>query len=394
MAGQEDDARRVSGAFERIPLIIGFREAVGLRDTYGGIGGVVALQAHHLKPAEPSDTLVIFMHPMGIMHYLPLPPALAAAGVHVLTAVSRYPNNDSALIMEKVATDLGAWVRHAREKLGYTKVVLGGWSGGGSLSLFYQAEAEAPSVTATPAGDPPDLTAANLIPADGMMLLAAHVSRSGTLTEWLDPSITDEANPDARDPKWNLYDPACPQPPYSQDFLEEFRARQIARNRRITAWAEETLAAVRRREGPHGERAFVVHGTMADPRWLDPAVDPNDRTPGTCYLGDPRLINDSPGGLGRYATTRSWLSQWSYDRSNADGLKCGPRISVPALVVGNSADDACTPSHTQRLFEAVAQVGPQMHVVAGAAHYYAGQPDKLAEAVGVVKSWLAAKGFA
>ena len=383
----------MSGGFERIPLIIGFREPVGLRDTYGGIGGVVALQAHHLKPPAPSDTIVIFMHPMGIMHYLPLPPALAAAGVHVLTAVSRYPNNDSALIMEKVAVDLGAWVRHAREKLGYAKVVLGGWSGGGSLSLFYQAEAESPSVTATPAGDPPDLTAANLIPADGMMLLAAHVSRSGTLTEWLDPSLTDEANPDARDPQWNLYDPACPQPPYSAAFLEEFRARQVARNRRITAWAEETLDRVRRREGPYGERAFVVHGTMADPRWLDPAVDPNDRTPGVCYLGDPRLINDSPGGLGRYATTRSWLSQWSYDRSNADGLKCGPRISVPTLVVGNSADDACTPSHTERLFAAVAQVGPEMHVVQGAAHYYAGQPEKLAEAVGVVTSWLARKGF-
>ena len=378
----------MSGAFERIPLIIGFREAVGLRDTYGGIGGVVALQAHHLKPAAPSDTLVIFMHPMGIMHYLPLPPALAAAGVHVLTAVSRYPNNDSALIMEKVAIDLGAWVRHAREKLGYAKVVLAGWSGGGSLALFYQAEAEDPRVTATPAGDPPDLTAAALPKADAVMLLAAHVSRSGTLTEWLDPSVLDEADPTRRDPEWNLYDAACAQPPYSADFLAEFRARQIARNRRITAWAEDILADLRRREGPHAERAFVVHGTMADPRWLDPAVDPNDRTPGICYLGDPRLINDSPGGLGRYATTRSWLSQWSYDKSNADGLKCGPRISVPVLVVGNSADDACTPSHTERLFEAVAQVGPEKHVVQGAAHYYAGQPDKLAEAVGVVAGWL------
>ena len=37
-------------SYQRIPLLIGFREAVGLRDTYGGIDGVVALQAHHLKP--------------------------------------------------------------------------------------------------------------------------------------------------------------------------------------------------------------------------------------------------------------------------------------------------------------------------------------------------------
>jgi pimeloyl-ACP methyl ester carboxylesterase len=331
------------------------------------------------------------MHPMGIMHYLPLPPALAAAGVHVLTAVSRYPNNDSALIMEKVVIDLGKWVDHARRKLGYARVILAGWSGGGSLALFYQAEAEKPRVTMTPAGDPPDLTQAALPPADGVMLLAAHVSRAHTLTEWLDPSIIDENDPTRRDARWNLYDPACPQPPYSADFLAEFRARQLARNRRIDAWALETLAALRAREGPHAERAFVVHGTMADPRWLDPAVDPNDRTPGRCYLGDPRLINDSPGGLGRFATLRSWLSQWSHDHSNADGIACGPRISVPVLVIGNSADDACTPSHTQRLHDCVAQVPRTLHVITGASHYYAFQPDKLAEAVMIITRWLSGR---
>jgi pimeloyl-ACP methyl ester carboxylesterase len=380
-------------AFARIPLVIGFREPVGLRDTYGGIDGTVVLQAHHLKPETPSDTIVVFMHPMGIMHYLPLPGALAAAGVHVLTAVSRYPNNDSALIMEKVAIDLGKWVEHCRAKLGYEKVVLGGWSGGGSLSLFYQAEATAPSVQCTPAGDPPDLTVANLPPADGVMLLAAHVSRAHTLTEWLDPSIVDEADPGARDPQWNLYHPDCEQPPYSENFLHEFRARQRARSLRITHWAQATLLDLRDREGPHAERAFIVHGTMADPRWLDPRVDPNDREPGRCYLGDPRLINDSPGGLGRFTTLRSWLSQWSAMVSNADGVACGPRIAVPVLVIGNSADDACTPSHTERLYDCVAQVARERHTVEGATHYYAGQPDKLAEATGVVSRWLTAQGF-
>lgn len=375
-------------AFARIPLMIGWREPTGLRDTYGGIDGIVALQAHHLKPAAPSDTIVIFMHPMGIMHNLPLPGALAAAGVHVLTAVSRYPNNDSALIMEKVAVDLGKWVEHCRTKLGYARVILGGWSGGGALALFYQAEAEGPRVTATPAGDPPDLTAAGLIPADGVMLLAAHVSRSHTLTEWLDPSIVDETDPSRRDPRWNLYDPACPQPPYSADFLAAFRARQLARSRRIDAWVFATLADLKAREGEHAERAFIVHGTMADPRWLDPAVDANDRVPGRCYLGDPRLINDSPGGLARFTTLRSWLSQWSHDYSHADGIACGPRISVPVLVIGNSADDACTPSHTQRLYDCVAQVPRELRFIAGATHYYAFQPDKLAEATAAVIDWL------
>lgn len=378
--------------FERVPLHLVFREEVTVRDTYGGIEGLVALQGHLLKPETPAKTLLLFMHPMGIMHYLPMPMGLAAAGIHCLTAVSRYPNNDSALIMEKVAADLGAWMRHAREVLGYERVVLAGWSGGGSLSLFVQSQAVRPRITETPAGDAVDLS--GIPAADAMLLLAAHVSRAGTLTEWLDPSITDENRPFQRDPAWNLYaDPPPATPPYTADWVAEFRARQVARNRRITAWARETLARIRRDEGPAAERAFVVHGTMADPRWLDPAIDPNDRLPGRCYLGDPRWINDAPGGLARFSTLRSWLSQWGLESSNADGIACGADCHVPTLVVSNSADDACTPSHATRLFEAVAAPDKTLATIAGATHYYAFQPDRLAEAVGVVRDWLAARGF-
>ena len=114
---------------------------------------------------------------------------------------------------------------------------------------------------------------------------------------------------------------------------------------------------------------------MADPRWLDPTVDPNERAPGTCYLGDPQVVNNSPVGLARFCTLRSWLSQWSYDDANGDAVKCGPDIAVPALVIGNLADDACTPSHTRRLFEAIGHPDKEMHEIPGANHYYSG-PDQ------------------
>ena len=94
------------------------------------------------------------MHPTSTLNLLPMPTALAARGHHVLCASSRYPKNDSALIMEKVVLDLAAWVRWAREEAGYAKVVLVGWSGGGSLSLLYQAEAEQPTITADPGRRP------------------------------------------------------------------------------------------------------------------------------------------------------------------------------------------------------------------------------------------------
>jgi pimeloyl-ACP methyl ester carboxylesterase len=137
----------------------------------------------------------------------------------------------------------------------------------------------------------------------------------------------------------------------------------------------------------------VVHGTMADPRWLDPTVDPNDRTPGQCYMGDPRIVNMMPAGLARYSSLRAWLSQWSYETSLADGPGSAAAISVPALVLENSADDACTPSHGQRIWDALAHVPRHRVVIRGATHYYLGQRSCLAEATTEVTSWLAAEGF-
>ena len=65
------------------------------------------------------------------------------------------------------------------------------------------------------------------------------------------------------------------------------------------------------------------------------------------------VVNNGPVGLARFCTLRSWLSQWSYDDANADGPKCAASITKPTLVINNSADDACTPSHAQRLYDGI-----------------------------------------
>jgi alpha-beta hydrolase superfamily lysophospholipase len=299
--------------------------------------------------------------------------------------------------MEKVVEDLGAAIRDAKDRLGYAKVVLAGWSGGGSLSLFYQQQAQHPTVTASPSGDGPDLTTLGLIPAEGIMLLAAHISRHGTMTEWLDASILDESDPTSRDQELDLYNPDNPnQPPYTSAFLARYRRAQIDRNRRITKWVKAKLAELEAAGRPDDEFGFVVHGTMADPRWLDPAIHPNERTPGTCYLGDPQVVNMSPVGLARFCTLRSWLSQWSHDDADGDGVRCGRDIAVPALVIGNLADDACTPSHTRRLFEAIGHPDKEIHEIPGANHYYAGpdQRPRLQQAVATVTDWLIRHDFA
>ena len=366
-----------------------------LKEVYGGPTGQVFVECMRVRPdVGDSKTVILFSHPVGGGSFLPLVSALARAGRHVIYCNPRYRGNDTALIMEKCVLDLGACIADLKTRFGYEKVVLGGWSGGGSLSLFYQDQAQTPTITHTPAGDEVDIAGAGLQAADGILLLAAHISRSVTMTEWLDPSILDESRPFERDPSLNLYDPAFPETaPYSAAFVQRFRQAQIDRNRRITAWAKAQLAELKAAGDPDAERCFVVQGTMSDVRWTDPTQDPSDRRPHTCYLGDPKIVNDGPVGLGRFTTLRSWLSQWSYDESRANGVVNAGRISCPVLVVNNTADLACTPSHAQRLFDAVGSADKSLVHIEGADHYYAERPDLLPRATAAIGEWLDARGF-
>ena len=385
-------------AWDRVPITLSFAEQLKMTETYGfsGSQGRTVLEGQRLLPRGlPSDTVYIFMHPASTLQLLPMPMALADAGLHVICAGSRYAKNDSALIMEKVAYDLGVYMRHSREELGYKKVILVGWSGGGLLSLFYQAQAENPSITQTPAGDPYDLKGAGLQQADGIIFIAAHLSRAETLTEWLDPSVLDELRPDARDPELDIYARDCPaQAPFSPDFVGRFRAAQQARNRKITAWAQDTLDFLRAKDDGEMERAFVVHRTMCDVRWIDPTIDPNDRKPNWTYLGDPRTVNAGPAGLARFSTLRSWLSQWSYDLSNAKGPLNAAKIrNVPVLQIENTADDAVPATHNPAIRAALATPDQEYLQIEKATHYYLGQPELLARCIGAVIEWSARKGL-
>jgi pimeloyl-ACP methyl ester carboxylesterase len=387
-----------TASFDRIPVILSFAEQLKMLETYGfsGSQGRTVLEGQRLVPRDrPSETVYLFMHPASTLHLLPMPVALAEAGLHVLCCGTRYAKNDSALIMEKVVCDLGQYVRYAREELGYRKVVLVGWSGGGSLALFYQAQAEHPTITHTPAGDEYDLTAAGLTPADGVIFIAAHLSRAETLTEWLDPSVLDEQAPDRRDLSLDIYSPECPaQPPYSPAFVARFRAGQVARNRKITQWAQELLETLRKKDQYEMERAFVVHRTMCDVRWLDPSIDPNGRRPGWCYVGDPRIANVGPVGMGRFTTLRSWLSQWSLDLSNAKGPMNAARIrNTPVLQIVNQADDAVPATHNPAIRAALATPDKEYLEIEGATHYYAGQPEQLKTCIDTVIAWSRRKNL-
>ncbi|MBN9428070.1 MAG: alpha/beta hydrolase [Burkholderiales bacterium] len=376
---------------------VSYLETSQMTETYGFVGsqGTVNLEGLLIQPRQPvSRTVFLMMHPASTLQLLPLPTALAQAGHAVLCMGSRYAKNDTALIYEKVALDLNACVRHAKERLGFERVVLLGWSGGGSLSLFYQSQAQQPTIAATPAGDAIDLKAAQLWPADGVVLEAAHRSRARCLTDWIDPSVRNEHDPDDRDPQFDLYSPQLPvRPPYPKDWLAAYRAAQLARMRRITAGVLETLDKLKRRGGAEVERGLLTHRTMAEPRFLDASIDPNERTIGQCYLGVPETVNTGPVGLARFSMLRSWLSQWSLDHSRADGETCARAITVPLLAIEHGADDAVPQPDIGLMYRACGSADKEMHCIAGASHYFKGQPEQLAQSVRLIAGWIERHGW-
>ncbi len=375
----------------RLPVIVSFEEGQAFTETYGFAGsqGTVFLEGQRIVPQGlDSDTVFVFMHPASTLNLMPLPVGMAQAGFHILACASRYAKNDTALVMEKVAADLGAYIRYARNELGYKRVVLAGWSGGGSLATFYQSQAEQPTIRETPAGDAYDLTRMDMPPADALMFIAAHTGRARILSEWIDPSVRDEDNPDDRDPEFDLYLPGNRNiPPFTPDFVAAFRQRQLDRVRRITTRALEQLETLKRRDSNEVERPFLVHRTMADPRFLDTTLDANDREANHCYLGNPETVNSGPVGLARFTTLRAWLSQWSVDHSRADAEECIAWITAPLLLIENSADDAVPPSHIQCVLGAATTPEKKFVRIKGATHYYRDQPQHLQQVIGEIGDW-------
>src|SRR5439155_473443 len=169
--------------------------------------------------------------------------------------------------------------------------------GGGSLFAFYLEQAAKPRaerLARAPSGDRVPLGDVDLPAADGLILLAAHLGEGQYLLDHLDPSVIDEGDPTAADPRLDMYDPSNGYRPmeegpsrYSADFLAEYRAAQRARcarlDRQALAWCEES-AWFRARLGDAGARDKTYAELRGADHYLNPAggegarlPDPRDR---------------------------------------------------------------------------------------------------------------------
>jgi hypothetical protein len=309
-------------------------------------------------------TVVCLMHPRANFSRHYAVPALLEAGFAVLCENSRWLGNDATLVHEPLLLDVAAGVAAMRER--FDRVVLCGNSGGGSLYTFYLSQALAPvgeRLRDTAAGDPFDLSAYDLPPADAMVYLAAHAGEGHFLAHAIDPSVIEESDPSSCDPSLDMYDPrnGFAEPPaesrYVPEFLERYRAAQRGRVARLDALARERVARKRaareRARAGGGAREvrdsiatpyMLLYRTEADPRYTDLSLDPSKRDYGSLFSRRPDLFNYGPFGFARVLTPEAWLSTWSGLSSRAEIPRSGPRMTLPALLVTYAGDNGIFPS--------------------------------------------------
>ena len=336
---------------------------------------------HQLGPAKAtlwrptsgtSNIGIVIMHRTSNFLNLAACREMSNRGFVVLCINTRFDNNESQVIFEQTALDVKAGVLFLRQNQsgltpGITKVILWGYSGGGPAMSFYQAVAENGIGFCQ---DPHKLVKCDstgstslvgLPPADGIVFVDAHpgVATIGTLRS-LDPSVTNENNPDKKvNKKLDPFDPKNGFNPngvstYSDKFKQAYFEGQSARLNRLIDEALEIQQAIAAGKYPYTDDAPFVIGKSTsaklftlDTSILHSTVEPrallkNDGSIDNTHIVESVRLpvptnaetNDTFDDGGKLLTVKSFLSTNAILSTNSiDGIDyCSSNDSTPCNV--------------------------------------------------------------
>ena len=170
-----------------------------------------------------------------------------------------------------------------------------------------------------------------LPPADGYVASAAHPGRPDVLTAWMDAVRRRRERP----------------------HRNRSRPRPVRRTQRSAVQLRSSSSAT----APHRSPATTPSPTgpkpnsngcarpasptgrspcmrtWADPRMVDPTLEPTKRPPNMCYAGVPVKANRSAHGIAAACTLRNWLGMWSLRHAQTRAEPHLARIDCPALVI-------------------------------------------------------------
>lgn len=307
---------------------------------------------------------------------------MAARGVGFLGWNTRFRGAESFFQLDHALVEIGVGVQWLRDH-GVDRVVLCGNSGGGSLMAAYYSQSVEPNLRPAYGRSAVYEPALSLPKADLVVFLAAHPGRPEWITMTMDPSLTDEFDPVSVDPELDMYNPEHG-PPYGEEFIARYRAAQVERNRRITAWCKEEITRLREHGG--SDRLFAMTRTWADLRYVDPAIDPSDRPSPLCYFGEPRHANYGVFGVGTVSTLRTWLNMFSLDDSDCTVDRHLERIDVPSLVIEAAGDTGVFPSDARRLHEGTSTRDKELVTIPGD-HYFVEPADARDRVADLMADW-------
>ena len=210
---------------------------------------LLAMEYAPKEPGNRSHIAVVLMHCDLNYMGLPMGPALARRGYHVL-AVQSIQTGD----IDRRFEVLDGHMKYLRANPNIKKIILMGHSGGATLMTAYQAIAE---------NGPEVFQSDNLIykcglkfkpePADGIMLIDANYGNGVMSLISLDPAVLEEGCGMKLDPAFDIFDPANGYDKngahYSPEFTKNYRLAQKRRNDLLIGQALQRLELINSGKG-------------------------------------------------------------------------------------------------------------------------------------------------